>query len=183
MRLVLLSLLVAAGPGGPERAAAPAVGDEVRGRLERAEALFLAADVEGALAAYDAVIHAEPRGPLASFARYKRAWCLVNLDRSREAAEALEALVRDVPGTAIARESEKDLAWQLARVESPAGAARRLAAVAPDRWPELLARTAETLDDDGRSDDARAAFLLAAEGAPTVARKLRIVERYVARRR
>ena len=79
--------------GGPPPGTASAAEDD-QGTLalyRRARQLhFVEQKPAAALAAWDAYLAAEPRGPLSVDARYSRALCLVRLGRKQEARTALE---------------------------------------------------------------------------------------------
>ncbi len=78
-------------PAPPSSQAANADDDPALALYRRARQLhFVEQKPAAALAAWDAYLAADPRGPLAIDARYGRALCLVRLGRSEEARAALE---------------------------------------------------------------------------------------------
>jgi tetratricopeptide (TPR) repeat protein len=86
----------------PPSASAPGEAIDDQGTLalyRRARKLQLDQKPAEALAAWDAYLTAEPRGPLSVDARYGRALCLVRLGRKQEARTALEPFASGKYGT------------------------------------------------------------------------------------
>lgn len=163
--------LVAAHPGS--RFAPPA-------HLALAEAAFDDADLSTAELEYRAVLRA-PEDRSAPYARYKLAWVHFNRQAYDDALAGFVEVVR-TSADPLRREALKDVVRVYAQVNAPADAVAFFDALERGQGPAMTLRLAELYADQGRVDEAAAAYLLAVpltdvDGACRAARGLDELER------
>ncbi len=127
--------------------------------LARAERLFEKAELEGAIAEYDLAAKSEHLLP---YARYKRAWCELNLSRFSAAVDDF-AQVMSMGEPKLSNEAAKDWvrAWAMTPGSTAQGAKDALEKkVSPAGLKKLLARLAATYRELGHDEQAAAADAL-----------------------
>lgn len=151
--------------------------------VKRGDALFDAGSMEEALAVYDSV----PRASLVgSYARYKSAWCLVNLSRPADALGRFRELA--IAGRsslvenakAVGREAAKDCAMVYAMVGDPKKALAFFEELSPERFLDLTERVATAYADSAMYPEAE--VVLAALTAAVSGRRDLAPEAYRAAR-
>jgi tetratricopeptide (TPR) repeat protein len=119
-----------------------------------AEEYFEQSDFSRALELYGKVISmSQPGARMADLAAYKRAWCLVNLNRQAEAEVAFVNLVRQTRDKSLGVDASRDLAFFLARVRSEAQLLElyeEKLAVTKERGMAYLRKALATLEQQGR---------------------------------
>ncbi|HTM19302.1 MAG TPA: tetratricopeptide repeat protein, partial [Kofleriaceae bacterium] len=119
------------------------------GRLPEAEKLY-------------AQVLASKATDLHGYARYKTGWVQLNLSRDADAFASFAAVItagaRNPRGEALAREARRDIVRAYASFGKPAEAAAAFDRVAPGHAMEMLPILADPWSEQGRSDNAIAAY-------------------------
>lgn len=150
---------------------------------------FEAGKLADAMERYSFALEKAKVPALATYARYKLAWCRLNLDEHDEALALLERVVRDGDAAklSLADEARRDVALTLARhsgVSASDAVARLRGLVQGPRRLKLEEQYARLIAGSGRDEEAASVLdALSHEATPTDAVRLLVAELEIAVRR
>jgi tetratricopeptide (TPR) repeat protein len=147
---------------GPDRRDQPASqqGANAGDVISRADRFFEEGQLDAALSLYTKVVAAQDPA-LQSYARYKAAWCHINLSQDRAALEQFVAVIRlaaespnDPQAARLAQVARQDIVLPYSRIGQPSRAWDFFYRIAPAEAPQMLERLAATYDDQGQFQNA-----------------------------